>query len=93
MLGPVLFNIFINDLYGGTERTLSKFAADTKVGEVAAMPEGCVAIERNLKEVGEMGPTYAGATQLESRPGGVLVDTRLNMSQPSAVAAKTTDSI
>ncbi|KAK4818149.1 hypothetical protein QYF61_007297 [Mycteria americana] len=79
ILGVVLFNAIINDLDGGAVCTLSKFAKKRDLNRLEKWAN------RNLMKFNK--------ENLEEKYLEVLVDTKLNMSQQCALAAKKVNGI
>ncbi|KAK4819648.1 hypothetical protein QYF61_008919 [Mycteria americana] len=105
VLGPVLFNIFINELDEGIKCTLSKFVDDTKLDTSVDLIEGGKALQRDLDRLDQwaegncmrFNKAKLGEEWLESclvgKDLGLLVNRWLNMSWQCAQVAKKASSI
>ncbi|RMC11102.1 hypothetical protein DUI87_12014 [Hirundo rustica rustica] len=92
VLGPVLFNIFIDDMNEGIESLLSKLADDTKLGACVNLLEDRLALQRYLEQLHRLGKVWLDNAQ-EERDLGVLVSSQLNMGQQCAQVAKRANGI
>lgn len=51
ILGPLLLNIFSNNLDGGAGQTLSRFAGLTKTGGLFGTPDDCAAVQWHVERL------------------------------------------
>ncbi|KAK4815936.1 LOW QUALITY PROTEIN: hypothetical protein QYF61_010193 [Mycteria americana] len=91
ILAPVLLNIFINDLAGGAESTLSKFADDTKLRDLNRLEKGA---NTNLMKFNQGKREYRlEADQLESSFAVKALVDKVNRSQQCVLMAKAARSV
>ncbi|KAK4822415.1 hypothetical protein QYF61_015162 [Mycteria americana] len=95
VLGAALFNVFINDIDTGIERTLSKLADDSNLSGAADTPEGRDAIHRDLHKLEKW--THANLVRFNKakckvlhreKDLGVLVDEKLDTSWQCVLTAQ-----
>ncbi|CAM5109917.1 unnamed protein product [Eretmochelys imbricata] len=53
VLGPVLFNIFINDLEKGVKSEVAKLADDTKIFKIVKSQADCKELQKDLSKLGD----------------------------------------
>ena len=84
VLGPQLFTIYINDLEGGTEGTVAKFADDTKICRGTGSVEEAGGLQKDLDRLGEWAKKWQMEYNVESvrlctLEGGMEAETIFSM--------------
>ncbi|CAM5074984.1 unnamed protein product [Natator depressus] len=61
VLGPILFNLFINDLEKGVNSEVAKFADDTKLLKIVKTKADCEELQKDLTKLSDLGNKMANA--------------------------------